>query len=109
MFGWLKRQAAPAAPAATPPEGAVLIDVRTRGEFAGGHIAGSLNLPLDELPARIASVAPDKDAPLLLFCASGARSGRAAAFLAGQGYTQVHNGGGVGTVAVQLGLTIQRG
>ncbi len=106
MFGWLKRQAAPEA---TAPEAALLIDVRSRGEFAGGHIAGSLNLPLDELPSRIASVAPDKAAPLLLFCASGIRSARAAAFLAAQGYTQVHNGGGVGAVAMKLGRPVQRG
>ena len=106
MFGWLRRDAAPPLPAL---EGAVLIDVRSRGEFAGGHIAGSLNLPLDELPARVASEVPDKQAPLLLFCASGIRSGRAAAFLAAQGYTQAHNGGSVGAVATKLGRPIQRG
>ncbi|MEY4754226.1 MAG: hypothetical protein RJA44_1901 [Pseudomonadota bacterium] len=87
----------------------LVLDVRSRGEYAGGHIDGSINLPLDELAQRIGSIAPDPHAPLLLCCQSGMRSGMACQLLAQQGYTQVRNGGGVGLLAMQLGLPIRRG
>ena len=86
-----------------------VIDVRSPGEFAGGHLPGSINLPLDRLEAVIASVAPDPDTPLVLCCASGARSAAGAALLARLGYRQVRNGGGVATLALGSGLTLQRG
>ena len=53
--------------------GALLLDVRTPGEYAEGHIPGAKNLPLQSLDG-IASVAPAKDTPLFLYCRSGARS-----------------------------------
>lgn len=71
--------------------GAKVIDVRSRGEFSSGHVKGAVNVPLDELGRRIGSIAPDKSAPLLLHCLSGARSGMAKRSLRGEGYTQVHN------------------
>lgn len=85
-----------------------LLDVRSRGEFASGHIDGSTNLPLDELVTRIGEVAPDKSAPLLLCCASGVRSRMAAALLVRMGYGQVRDGGGVGGLAMSLGRAIRR-
>ncbi len=86
----------------------LVIDVRSEGEFASGHVQGSVNLPLDRFTSGIEAVAPDKDAPLILCCASGARSGAACAWLQQQGYTQVSNGGGAGSVAMALGRSIQR-
>jgi phage shock protein E len=106
-MNWLTRMFAPPQPTSVP-EGALLIDVRSRGEFASGHIDGSINLPLDRLAAEIASVAPDKATPLVLCCASGARSASARAFLHQQGYAQVSNGGGVGGLAMSLGRPIRR-
>ncbi len=85
-----------------------LLDVRSRGEFASGHIDGATNLPLDELVARIGEVAPDKSAPLLLCCASGMRSRMAAALLTQMGYGRVQDGGGVGGLAMSLGRAIRR-
>lgn len=85
-----------------------VLDVRSRGEYAGGHIDGSINLPLDELAQQIGRVAPDLHAPLLLCCQSGMRSGMACQLLAQLGYTQVRNGGGVGLLAMQLGRPIRR-
>ena len=83
--------------------GAVLLDVRTRQEFAQGSIPGSRNLPLQELataPERIA-----KDTPLFIYCLSGARSRRAVAALQRMGFTSVVDLGGIcnyhGKVAVQ--------
>lgn len=75
-------------------EGARLVDVRTPGEFAGGHISGAVNIPVDELPRRIAEVGP-KDAQVVLYCRSGARSGRAAGLLRQAGYTRVADLGGM--------------
>ena len=66
-----------------------VIDVREQNEWDAGHVAGATLVPLGELPQRIGEVAPDRDAPLLLHCAVGARSGRAATWLAQQGYTSV--------------------
>ncbi len=66
-----------------------VIDVREQSEWDAGHVAGATLLPLGEVPQRIAAVAPDRDAPLLLHCAVGGRSGRAAAWLAQMGYTNV--------------------
>jgi rhodanese-related sulfurtransferase len=71
--------------------GAQMIDVRTPAEFARGHAAGSLNIPLDELPARLGEVATGR--AILVCCASGARSGVAKQFLEQAGYPQVHNAG----------------
>jgi molybdopterin/thiamine biosynthesis adenylyltransferase/rhodanese-related sulfurtransferase len=68
-----------------------LVDVREGWEWQAGHVAGATHLPLAELPARMATELPDRDEPLVLYCRSGARSGRAALFLAAQGYRQVTN------------------
>ena len=92
----------------TPAADLLLIDVRSPGEFAAGHVRGAINLPLDRFAQDIARVAPDKQAAIMLCCASGARSGMACGFLQQQGYTQVVNGGGAGAVAMQLNRPIDR-
>jgi molybdopterin/thiamine biosynthesis adenylyltransferase/rhodanese-related sulfurtransferase len=70
-------------------EGYRVIDVREQNEWDAGHVAGATLVPLRELPERIAEVAPDRATPLLLHCAVGARSGRAAAYLTQLGYRDV--------------------
>lgn len=87
----------------------ILIDVRSQGEFAAGHLQGSLCLPLSDITARIEQVVPDKHQPIILCCASGARSEMAMRLLHGMGYSQVLNGGGAGQLAMRLGRSIQRG
>ncbi len=74
--------------------GSVLLDVRTPAEYAQGHIEGAINLPLDALE-DIENAVPDKDTPVFVYCHSGARSGRAAAYLKGRGYAAVRNIGGI--------------
>lgn len=74
--------------------GAVLLDVRTGGEYAAGHIHGSRNLPLQEIE-KAPSLIPRRDTPLFVCCQSGARSRQAAALLQKQGYTNVTNIGGI--------------
>lgn len=85
----------------------LVVDVRSPGEFANGHVAGAVNLPLSHLAEHAGSVLPQRDTPLLLCCVSGARSDMAAQWLRAQGYTQVANGGSVGSVALRLGLPIE--
>ena len=70
--------------------GARLIDVRSAGEFASGHIAGAVNIPVQELGQRLEQVGP-KDRPVVLYCASGARSAMAASMLKAKGWATVHN------------------
>lgn len=69
-------------------QGALLVDVRTQGEWDEGHGPDSILLPLDQLAARIGEL--PKDQPILLCCRSGARSGQAAGWLSQQGY-QAYN------------------
>jgi phage shock protein E len=71
--------------------GSTVVDVREPVEWGTGHVAGALHIPLAELPTRMATDLPDRSAPLLLYCRSGARSGRAAEFLVANGYADVVN------------------
>lgn len=98
-------------PTASLPHHAHLtvVDVRSPGEFAAGHIDGAINLPLDRLAQDAAALLPHKEAPLVLCCLSGARSGLGVQLLRQLGYENVVNGGGVGSVALQLGRPIARG
>ena len=75
---------------------AVLLDVRTREEYASGHIEGSRNLPLDEID-KVDSVIKDKNTPLYVHCLSGGRSARAVAYLKGKEYREVYDIGGIGS------------
>jgi len=72
-----------------------LVDVRTPDEFREMHIKGAVLIPVDEIESRAEKKLPDKDAVILVYCASGARSGRASKVLAGMGYTNVNNFGGI--------------
>lgn len=70
--------------------GAILLDVRSAGEFAGGHIDGAMNVPVQDLAGRLGDL-PELERPIVVYCQSGARSARAAAVLRAKGYTAVHN------------------
>jgi phage shock protein E len=72
--------------------GYTIVDVRSQMEFQGGHVAGSVNIPLQEVPGRVQEFA-NMPQPLLLCCASGNRSGQAVAYLRQQG-VECENGGG---------------
>jgi phage shock protein E len=86
----------------------LIIDVRSPGEFATGHVRGSVNIPLDRFADEIAKAVPDKSASVILCCASGGRSGMACNFMQQLGYKQVSNGGSAGAVSIQCGLPIDR-
>lgn len=75
-------------------KGAHLIDVRTEAEVAQGVIGGAVHIPLHLLPLRAGDVPQDK--PVVIYCRSGARSAQACAFMAAQGFENMHNlAGGV--------------
>ncbi len=57
-----------------------IIDVRTPEEFLGGHVVGSINIPLNEIPERIDEL-KNNSSKIVLCCASGGRSGQATQFL----------------------------
>ena len=86
----------------------LIIDVRSPGEFATGHVRGSLNIPLDRFADDIAKTVLDKSAPVILCCASGGRSGMACSFMQQMGYQQASNGGSAGAVSMQCGSPIDR-
>ncbi|MEX0330350.1 MAG: rhodanese-like domain-containing protein [Puniceicoccaceae bacterium] len=77
-------------------KGALLIDVRTPGEFASQSVPGSTNYPLDQIEKMVAEAEINKDQPILLFCRSGRRSGIATSNLKSLGYEQVYNLGAFG-------------
>ena len=70
-------------------QGAILIDVRSAGEFANGNAPGTINIPLQELGGRLGEI--PKHSPIVLCCASGTRSGMAKLLLLKKGYRNVHN------------------
>lgn len=70
---------------------ATIVDVRTHQEFNGGHVAGSINIPLQEIQNRIDEF-KCMEKPILLCCASGNRSGIAAQFLNNNGIESVNAG-----------------
>jgi hypothetical protein len=71
--------------------GAIVLDVRTKGEFQSGHLKGSVNIPLQNLSGNIGKL--DKKKPVITCCASGMRSASAKGFLKSNGFQEVHNGG----------------
>ena len=73
-------------------DGALLVDVRSAEEFAGGHLDGAINVPHTETAALADAIGAQRDRPVVLYCRSGRRSGIAQAALQELGYTRVHNG-----------------
>lgn len=71
-------------------EGTV-VDVRTSAEFRGGSVAGAVNMPLNEIPHRLDEL-KEMQAPLILCCASGNRSGQATEYLSRQGLDCINGG-----------------
>lgn len=71
----------------------LLIDVRTPEEFSTGHIAGAVNIPLQDLPQRLSEIPKDKD--VVVYCRSGNRSAQASSILASNDYTNVRDLGGI--------------
>jgi phage shock protein E len=72
--------------------GAVIVDVRTPAEFAGGHIKGAVNIPLDNIEVNLAKIKA-YNKPIVVCCASGMRSANAKRVLTKKGLEEVYDGG----------------
>lgn len=71
----------------------ILLDVRSREEFSAGHLSGAVNLPFEELENRIYELPRGK--PVVVYCAYGSHSMRAARFLDQQGFQVINTSGGL--------------
>ena len=91
---------------ATSPQDPLIIDVRSPMEFATGHVDGAVNLPLDRFVDAYAQLIQDTARPVVVYCASGARSGQAVQYLIAQGYANVVNGISCHHVASRLGKAV---
>ena len=78
------------------------LDVRTPAEHQERRIAGSVNAPLDQLQSVIGRLAPDKTAPLAVYCLSGSRAGSAVRILKGMGYSSLINIGAISAWAGEM-------
>jgi phage shock protein E len=74
--------------------GALVVDVRTPGEFASEAYPGATNIPLSEVGKRLAEFG-DRKRSVVVYCRSGSRSGQAKAILEKNGFADVTNGGGI--------------
>lgn len=82
--------------------GAAVLDVRTPGEFAGGHLPRARNVPVSELASRLREIEKQvggKDRPIVVYCRSGNRSALAERILKENGFSVVVNGGAYDTLA----------
>ena len=82
-------------------KGAILVDVRERDEYAGGHIPGAVNVPLSQING-IKKAVPDMSTPIFVYCLSGGRSANATSIITGMGYNVVNNIGGISSYSGAL-------
>jgi rhodanese-related sulfurtransferase len=87
---------------------AVVIDVREPGEFAQSHILNARNIPLGELAARMKELERFKERAVIVSCATGNRSGSAAALLRKNGFTNAVNLAGGVAAWQQAGLPTEK-
>jgi uncharacterized membrane protein YdjX (TVP38/TMEM64 family)/rhodanese-related sulfurtransferase len=88
----------------------LILDVRTAADFEGaeGHLPGALNLPLEQLAARLAELGTDPERPIALFCRTDRRSAKAAAILARHGFAQAQVVQGGITAWLDRGWPVKR-
>lgn len=75
--------------------GAYVLDVRSPGEFAEGHLKGAVNVPVDELEATLPSLPTDRNRDLAVYCRNGLCSARARSVLLKAGFAKVEDLGGL--------------
>ena len=75
-------------------KGALLVDVRSRAEFKGGHIDGAINIPIQELDGRLTELG-NSSGEIVVYCESGGRSAVAKQLLERNGFEHVHDLGGI--------------
>jgi rhodanese-related sulfurtransferase len=75
----------------------IIVDVRTKGEYEGGHIPSAVLIPNESIKDRKPELLPDVNQVILVYCRSGNRSKQAAQKLANMGYKKVYEFGGINT------------
>lgn len=73
----------------------LILDVRNPDEYKAGHIPKSRNIPVQELDSKLSSLQSYKEETIIVYCASGGRSSKAATILSNSGFTKVYNLGGI--------------
>ena len=84
-----------------------ILDVRSPGEYAGGHVDGAINVPVDEID-RIEAILAEKDRQIIVHCAAGVRSARAVSRLKEMGYTKILDAQTPKAVANAMGTELVR-
>ena len=92
----------------TMEKNAVLLDVRTPTEYQKGYLQGAINLPQADVDKKAATVVPAKDTPVYVYCRGGREATMATEKLLKQGYTDVHNLGGLKDARKKLDLPIKK-
>lgn len=69
----------------------LILDVRTSTEYETGHVPGAINIPFDEVEARLDELEPHRDGEIVLYCESGRRAGKAGDVLTGAGFEGIHH------------------
>lgn len=95
--------------AALQSQGALLLDVRTPGEFVEGHAPGATLIPLGQLQQRLSELRGAQDKPIALICRSGSRSSVAQTILEKAGFTRVVNVDGGMIAWAKAGLPVVTG
>ena len=83
-------------------QGAIIVDVRSKGEYTGGHVKGSINISVATLSNNLSKL-KDKNQSIITCCASGMRSASAKSILKSNGFTKVYNGGGWSSLQNKIG------
>jgi rhodanese-related sulfurtransferase len=89
-------------------EDALVVDVRDPGEYGAGHVLGAKNVPLARIEDAGSDLGKRKDRPLILYCDTSSRSGKAIAALKKQGFTRVVNLSGGLSAWQQAGLPVEK-
>jgi len=74
-----------------PQEMLVVLDVRSKGEYDSGHVPGAINVPHDQLAARLNELRSRDNAEFVVYCESGRRAGKAEAILQAEGFLNVRH------------------
>jgi rhodanese-related sulfurtransferase len=87
----------------------VLLDCREPNEVATAKIAGSLHIPMKQIPGRLAELEPHKDERIVVHCHHGGRSLRVTQFLRHEGFSQVQNmAGGIDAWSLEVDASVPR-
>ena len=73
------------------PDSTLILDVRTPGEFASGHVPKAVNIPHDQLAVRLTEIENFRNAPVVVYCERGGRAGKATSVLANAGFSKIHH------------------